>query len=108
MAKHPQNLFVLNERVGMLGRWRYGLFSMILVGAINVRSIKINFDTVRTLPHFFSLSYIHYPILTCLQEPDGRGYPLPPGACDEAVYSAILPLLSSQPFHRCTGMACSV
>ena len=49
MAKHLQNLFVLNGRVAMLGRWRYGLFSLIPVDATNVRSIKINFDTMRTL-----------------------------------------------------------
>ena len=55
----------------MLGRWRYGLFSMIPVGATSVGSIKIKFDTVRTLPYFFfSLSYIHYPDLTRLQELD--------------------------------------
>ena len=49
MAKHLQNLFVLNGRVAMLGRWRYGLFSMIPVGATNVGSIKMNGDTVCTL-----------------------------------------------------------
>ncbi|KAI0877061.1 phosphatidylserine decarboxylase [Hypoxylon argillaceum] len=37
-------LFTLNERIVLLGRWRWGFFSYIPVGATNVGSININFD----------------------------------------------------------------
>ena len=37
-------LFTLNERVALLGRWRWGFFSYTPVGATNVGSIRVNFD----------------------------------------------------------------
>ncbi|RHZ59027.1 phosphatidylserine decarboxylase 1 [Aspergillus thermomutatus] len=44
LQRHLPGLFTLNERVALLGRWRWGFFSYIPVGATNVGSIKINFD----------------------------------------------------------------
>ncbi|EDV26263.1 uncharacterized protein TRIADDRAFT_22345 [Trichoplax adhaerens] len=43
--KFVRGLFAYNERVNLRGEWKHGLFSMTAVGAYNVGSIKINFDS---------------------------------------------------------------
>lgn len=52
IASRLPNLFVVNERVALLGRWRHGFFSMTPIGATNVGSIQIHFDrNLRTNVH---------------------------------------------------------
>ncbi|EKM48385.1 uncharacterized protein PHACADRAFT_109032 [Phanerochaete carnosa HHB-10118-sp] len=85
MAKRLENLFVLNERVALLGRWKFGFFGMVPVGATNVGSIKINFDKdLRT------------------NVGSRRDHPL--GTYTEAVYSAASPILDGQPLLKAQEM----
>ncbi|KAI0324349.1 phosphatidylserine decarboxylase [Cubamyces sp. BRFM 1775] len=81
MAKRLENLFVLNERVALLGRWQHGFFSMVPVGATNVGSIKINFDQA-------------------LRTNVGSRRNHPVGTFTEAVYSAASPILNGQPLPK--------
>ena len=52
---HPDT-FKSNERVNIFGRWTQGFFFQSAVGALNVGSIKLDFDkqliTNMTVPHF--------------------------------------------------------
>nr|XP_061800621.1 phosphatidylserine decarboxylase proenzyme, mitochondrial-like [Nerophis lumbriciformis] len=44
VAGRVKELFCLNERVALSGRWRHGFFSFTAVGATNVGSIRVYFD----------------------------------------------------------------
>ncbi|EEB08371.1 phosphatidylserine decarboxylase Psd1 [Schizosaccharomyces japonicus yFS275] len=80
MAKRLCNLFVLNERVALLGRYKYGFMSMVPVGATNVGSIVINFDKQLRTNRFSKLG--------------------PPGTFEEATYESSSPTLDGMPFTK--------
>ncbi|KAI0443541.1 phosphatidylserine decarboxylase [Xylaria telfairii] len=87
-------LFTLNERIVLLGRWRWGFFSYIPVGATNVGSIKINFDKeLRTNSLLTDTAADH-----AAEEAAARGEPYSGFA--EATYSGASAVLGGHALRR--------
>lgn len=81
------NLFTVNERIALIGRWKHGFFSMVPVGATNVGSVVLTIDDkLKTnLPYrkqSIKRRSVKYGIFT------------------ERSYDNISPLLKGIPVHR--------
>ena len=51
-----EDLFTINERVAYIGKWTFGFFSMTAVGATNVGSVRVYFDSKLKTNRF-----LHFP-----------------------------------------------
>lgn len=92
------NLFVLNERVALLGYWRHGFFSMTPVGATNVGSIKVNFD--KDLSTNISYKNMEYPEVKNSNTSLIKRKKVRKNTCYEANYSKASELLEGQPLFK--------
>ncbi|KAF2161349.1 hypothetical protein M409DRAFT_69731 [Zasmidium cellare ATCC 36951] len=94
LVKNLPGLFTLNERVCLLGRWKYGFFSYTPVGATNVGSIVINFDRELRTNSLLTDTLAD----KAAEEAAERGEPYSGYA--EATYTSASPVLGGHPLKR--------
>jgi phosphatidylserine decarboxylase len=71
-----KDVYETNERVAIFGEWKYGLMSMVFVGATNVGSIVLNFDK-ELKTNRFKLSSTGTHIVSYSKEGEDAQSPLP-------------------------------
>ncbi|KAF2764312.1 phosphatidylserine decarboxylase [Teratosphaeria nubilosa] len=94
LVRNLPGLFTLNERVVLLGRWKYGFFSYTPVGATNVGSIVVNFD--RELRTNSLLTDTLADRAAELAKARGQPY----SGYAEATYAASSPVLGGHPLKK--------